>query len=47
MALGAVPRWFQVFKLAAEETCHLAELAALLFDLVQLGGQHLSLLAVV
>src|SRR6202035_286869 len=41
------PRWFQVFELGAEEICHLAELAPLLFDLVQLGGQHLSLLAVV
>src|SRR5580693_5468846 len=52
VADGAGANWrpplgVQVVQLGAEEVRHLAELAPLFLDLVQLGGQQLALLAVV
>jgi hypothetical protein len=46
-ASGAAPRWSRVFELGVQGLRQLAELPPLVVDLVQLGGQQLSLLAVV
>jgi Major intrinsic protein len=46
-ASGAAPRWSLVFELGVQGLRQLAELPPPVVDLVQLGGQQLTLLAVV